>query len=138
MQSGLVVEQNRLYGPVLLYFDGATGNLYVGDENNNRVMRFQATTPIVNNVSISGRVTFGNRFAPRAVVSLTDAFGSVKNALANPFGYYKFENIPAGQTVTVRVTSKGATFAPQVIDLTGDVGDLNSTAESSFGEKRGK
>ncbi|MGC2235235.1 MAG: choice-of-anchor Q domain-containing protein [Pyrinomonadaceae bacterium] len=76
-------------------------------------------------VSISGRVTFGSGATKRAIVSLTYASGVVKTALINPFGYFKFENVPAGQTVTIQVAAKGATFSPQIFTIIEDVGNLN-------------
>jgi hypothetical protein len=75
-------------------------------------------------VSISGRVNS----ASRATVTMTDASGEVRTALVNPFGYYKFEGITAGQTVVIQAAAKGATFTPQVINVTQDVEDLNFTA----------
>lgn len=83
-------------------------------------------TPSTGSVSVGGRVTFGKgSVASRVTVSLMDASGNVKTALTNPFGYYKFENVSAGQTIIVQVSAKGATFAPQVVTVTEDIEDLD-------------
>ena len=86
--------------------------------------------PNAATVSIGGRVTYGTRsFSTRATVTLTDASGNVKTALVNPFGYYKFGDVSVGQTVTLQVSAKGATFSPQAVTVTEDAEDVNFTAQ---------
>ena len=81
-------------------------------------------------VSISGKVSAGaNSLSMRSRVFLTDAAGSVKTAPVSPFGYYKFEDVAAGSTVLVEVSSKDAAFAPQVVTADQNVSDLNFTAQ---------
>jgi hypothetical protein len=43
--------------------------------------------------------------------------GTVRQALTNPFGYYRFENITAGTKVFLSVNAKGHTFSdnPRVV-----------------------
>jgi alpha-tubulin suppressor-like RCC1 family protein len=90
----------------------------------------QGLTPTAASVSVGGRVSFGKgSFISRASVTLTDMNGNVKTAVVNPFGYYKFEDVSAGQTVTVQVSAKGSTFAPQVVTVTEDIEDLNFSAQ---------
>jgi hypothetical protein len=82
-------------------------------------------------VSISGRVTTADgRPVGRANVLLTAQNGETLPAMTNPFGYYRFYNVSAGQTVTIAVRSKNQNFSTQVINVTEDVNDLNFTAES--------
>lgn len=86
--------------------------------------------PTAATVSVGGRVILGkSSFAARATVSLTDMQGNVKTARVNPFGYYKFEDISAGQTVIVEVSAKGAIFAPQVVTVNENIEDLNFSAQ---------
>jgi hypothetical protein len=81
-------------------------------------------------VSVSGRVTFGSgSMTARAVVSLTDMQGNTKTVQTNPFGYYRFDDISAGQTVTVQVLAKGAAFAPQVVTVNENVENLDFSAQ---------
>jgi hypothetical protein len=81
-------------------------------------------------ISISGRVTTADgRPVGRANVSLTTQDGQTLPAMTNPFGYYRFYNISAGQTVTISVRSKNQNFSPQVVNITEDIEDLNFTAQ---------
>jgi hypothetical protein len=47
----------------------------------------------------------------------------------NSFGYYRFQDIQAGQTVTVTVVSKRFQFAPQVISVNEEMSGVNFLAE---------
>jgi alpha-tubulin suppressor-like RCC1 family protein len=90
----------------------------------------QGLAPTSASVSVSGRVIFSKgSISTRASVSLTDMAGNTRSVPVNPFGYYKFEDVSAGQTVTVQVSAKGASFAPQVVNVTEDVEDLNFSAQ---------
>lgn len=82
--------------------------------------------PTAANVSVSGRVlTRNNTGVFRAVVTITDAAGNARSAVTNPFGYYRFEGLEAGQSYVVSVTSKRAKFAPQVITPNESLTDVN-------------
>jgi hypothetical protein len=61
---------------------------------------------------------------------LTDGAGLTRSALTNPFGYYKFEDVAAGQTVVLNASAKGYQFAQQVLSVSEDVEDLNLTAQA--------
>lgn len=86
--------------------------------------------PTAANVSVAGRV-FSANGAPvsKAYLILTDAGGNVRYALTNPFGYYRFNDIPTGATYTVSVRHKEYTFAPRVVTVTGALTEFNFTAE---------
>lgn len=89
-----------------------------------------ATAVTAASVSISGRV-FANsrRGLSNASVYLTDSEGNTRTAGTNSFGYYRFEDVQAGQTVILRVVSKRFEFAPQVLNLNEEVIQLNFLAE---------
>lgn len=85
--------------------------------------------PTAANVGISGRVfTPEARGLRNAVVVLTDSNGVSRRALTSTFGYYRFFDIPAGQTYTISVSSKRYTFRPQVISVTDELTDLDFIA----------
>ena len=82
--------------------------------------------PTAASVSISGRVLTGdNRGLRNARVYLTEASGEIRSTITNPFGYYHFYEIEAGQTVILTVTSKRYQFAPQVLSLVEGLTDVN-------------
>src|SRR6476659_1249736 len=64
---------------------------------------------------LQGRVTNPNgRGAFHVFVLLTDDQGNVRYAVTNPFGYYRFQDVPTFHVYTVRVSSKKFTFpSPQ-------------------------
>lgn len=82
-------------------------------------------------VAIGGRVTGANgRPVGKANVSLTTNDGQTLSAMTNPFGYYRFYDIAAGQTVTINVRAKNHNFSPRAVNVTEDIDDLNFTAEN--------
>lgn len=76
-------------------------------------------------LTVSGKVTMRNRGAPRVMLTLTAGDGSSTTTITNPFGYYRFRNAKAGEFYTLTATSKQATFATQMIYVSGDIADLN-------------
>jgi parallel beta-helix repeat protein len=74
------------------------------------------TQPTAAGVTLGGRVIDPNgRGIAKAAVILTDARGNTMRTLSNPFGYYSFPDIPAGETVFVSVTAKGYIFVPRAV-----------------------
>ncbi len=72
--------------------------------------------PTAANISIGGRVLNANgRAIPRAIISVTNQNGEQQTARTNPFGYYRFSEIPAGQTYVITVVSKRYTFASSLV-----------------------
>jgi hypothetical protein len=138
--------------------DGTSATFYtnsgaglLGAFDNNRYLKYKAyfsttdpaQTPVLNdvtivystlgptaaNVSVSGRVTSSSgRGLARAAVILTDANGSVRSAMTNDFGYFRFSEVGAGQTYIVSVRAKGYIIEPQVISLSDEMTDLNFIA----------
>ncbi|MET0754141.1 MAG: alpha-amylase family glycosyl hydrolase, partial [Pyrinomonadaceae bacterium] len=87
--------------------------------------------PTAANVSIGGRVVTakGNGIG-KIQVSLTDTNGNIKRALTNPFGYYYFEGMAAGETYIISVRNKRYQFvAPaQFVFAVEDLTEVNFTA----------
>ncbi len=79
-------------------------------------------------VSISRRVLRPDgRGLTNAVVYLTDQRGATTATRTGAFGFYRFDKVAAGETVIVTVASKRYAYAPQIIAVTGEIGDLNFT-----------
>ena len=70
---------------------------------------------------ISGRLlTTLGAGVPNARVTLTDTNGQSRAVLSNGFGAYRFGGLQVGQTYTVSVRSKGVTFEPLTVSVTGE------------------
>ncbi len=66
-------------------------------------------------VSLTGRlVTSTGRGIASGRVTLTGQLGELRYAITNPFGYYRFLNLPAGITYTVTAADKLFTFASPI------------------------
>jgi hypothetical protein len=75
--------------------------------------------PTAAEATLSGRVVNARgRAIARTVVSLTDADGTVRQAMTNSFGYYRFSELEAGQTYVVQARHKQYVFAPLTVNLT--------------------
>lgn len=81
-------------------------------------------------IRLNGRVlTSDGRGISNVRITLTDANGTIVYAQTNPFGYYRFVNLPPGTTYTVRITHKRYKFdSPQTVTLDGNRSDLNFIA----------
>lgn len=84
--------------------------------------------PSAAHVFVSGRVLSGNSGIPRAIVSLVDSHGILRTAKTNSFGYFRFDDIPAGQIYVFNASAKGYSFAPQVVSVSDDITELIFTA----------
>lgn len=87
--------------------------------------------PTAANVSVSGQVIAANgRGIFRARIMMTDSFGQIRFAMTNPFGFYRFTDIAAGQNYVVSISSKEFQFAQptQILIVSDNIGDLNFTA----------
>jgi hypothetical protein len=90
-----------------------------------------ALAPSAASVSVSGRVLAADKSGlPYASVYLTDRNGEVRVSRTNPFGYYQFEDVQAGQTVVLTVVSKRFQFAPQILHLTEAAAEVNFAPEN--------
>ncbi len=79
-------------------------------------------------VSISGRVLLQNGYAAdNVVITLTDQNGAAQTVKANSFGFYRFEDVAAGQTYTLSARSRRLNFAPQIVFLNDDLVNVDFT-----------
>jgi hypothetical protein len=91
---------------------------------------FQMLT--ASSVSVSGRVfsPFG-RGVTNAVVSITYTNGTTRSTQVGRSGYFRFDDVEAGQTYVFTITSRRYMFAPQVITVLDNLTELNFTAEAA-------
>ena len=84
--------------------------------------------PLAAGVNVGGRVvrTDGQGIS-RARVTLTDSNGTSRTTLTGSFGYYNFEDVDSGQTVTVSVADKRYIFNQPVQVI--NVGDSVTNAD---------
>ena len=76
-------------------------------------------------VSISGKVlTPGGIVLRNASVTLTDSQGVERRVTTSSFGLFNFDQIQAGRTYTISVGSKRYRFAPQTLNITDNVVNL--------------
>lgn len=86
--------------------------------------------PTAASVSVSGSVMSAvGQPVSKAKLLLTDQSGATQTALSNPFGFFRFDNVTAGQTYVISVKSKTFVFAPRILTVADDVTDLNLIAE---------
>jgi hypothetical protein len=82
--------------------------------------------------SISGRVlTSGGRGIRSVTISLTGTTsGEIRSARSTNFGYYRFENVPVGETYVLTVRAKRFVFLPEtrVVTLLDELTDVDFTA----------
>ena len=68
-----------------------------------------------------------------AQVILIDSLGNSQTVMTTAFGYFRFANVQVGETYVVLVRSKRFRFAPQIVNVTEDIGNLNFTASETSG-----
>lgn len=88
--------------------------------------------PTAAGVSVSGRVTTADGRGLRNVkLSLTDQGGNVRTALTSSLGYYRFDDIEAGQTVVITIAAKGYLFPnpTRILTIQEELADIDFTAE---------
>ncbi len=85
--------------------------------------------PTAANVSIEGRIfTPDGRGLRNAVVYLTGASGATRSTRSSTFGYYRFDEIEAGQIVIVAVNAKLYRFAPRALSIGENLSGVDFTA----------
>ncbi|HEX8246636.1 MAG TPA: carboxypeptidase-like regulatory domain-containing protein [Pyrinomonadaceae bacterium] len=85
--------------------------------------------PTAATVSVGGRVLdTSGRAVSRAMVNMTDATGAVRTGITSPFGYYRFDNVRAGDSYIFEVRHKSYTFAPQVLFVSDELANFDFTA----------
>lgn len=86
--------------------------------------------------TVAGVVSDGFNGIKGARVVITDPLGNTRAAQTNSFGWFRFQEVPAGQPYVVEVFSKYYQFSPQIIFVSADITDLNFTAEPEAAFKR--
>jgi len=90
---------------------------------------FAPLAPTAASVTISGRVlTAKGSGLMRAIVSISDGSGELRSVITASSGFYRFENVRAGETYIFEVRSKKYQFAPQVVSVIEEITELNFTA----------
>jgi hypothetical protein len=90
------------------------------------LLNISPNAPTAANVEIAGRVlTPAGQGLRNAVVVLTDADGSRRSALTSSFGYYRFEDVPAGGTYVMDVRSKLFNFNSRVVQVFDNLADVD-------------
>ncbi len=94
---------------------------------------FAPLAPTAANASISGRITTADgRGIRNVIISLTDiSGGTIRMARSSSFGYYRFVEIPVGETYILQVSSKSFVFLPdtRIITLLDELADIDFTAQ---------
>lgn len=94
-------------------------------------------TPVLENsataasVSVGGRaLTSAGRGIKNVRIRLTDRSGNVRTAITTAFGYYRFADVGAGETVVITAQGKRFAFAEpaQVLNINEDTSDVNFVA----------
>ena len=85
------------------------------------------SSPGVAGFTVSGIVTAsdGTTGLRNVRVTLTDQNGVVGAATTSSFGFYAFDNVAPGQSYTVRVSSQFYRFQPRLIQVAGDLANVN-------------
>lgn len=87
--------------------------------------------PSAANLSVGGRVvTASGNGIDKAIVTLTNQGGDVRRVITNSFGYYRFDEVEAGQTYVLTVSNKRVQFAEptRVITVSDDAVDIDFVA----------
>ena len=76
-------------------------------------------------VTIGGIVrNSAGRGVSGSVVTLTDTSGNARHARTNPFGYFRFLEVPSGATYIISANYKIRLTDTQIINLNGDMTDI--------------
>ena len=63
-----------------------------------------------------------------AIVSLTDQQGVRKTVMTSSNGFFRFDDVEAGQTYVLAVASRRFQFTPRIISVTDDLTDIDFVA----------
>jgi hypothetical protein len=85
--------------------------------------------PTAGSVTVSGRVLNGRGAVAYARVTMTEADGTARAAETDTSGRYIFEDVIAGQTVSLQAAKRGLQFQPRVVTLNDNLADLDFFAE---------
>jgi hypothetical protein len=125
--TSLVSLKNPLFAPLSTDARGPGFPRFMGQVD---LGAYEAVAPSAASVSVSGRVLRAAKGGgiSGARVSLTDMHGNVRTVLTSPFGYYRFDDVIAGETYMISVSAKRYSFIPRLITVTAELTDMNLTA----------
>lgn len=146
--NGRVIAANDNGGGTNARIPAGAGSFVLPDTGNYTIVAtksgsaFQAISPSNENyqlnlqlpptaaaVTIGGRVLTGDGHGIfRARVALTNSTGETRFAYTNQFGFYRFAEIPVGETYVFEVSHKRFQFIPRAVFLTESLDNLNFTA----------
>lgn len=92
---------------------------------------FDQLAPTAAGVAVSGRVSMADgRGIRNATLTLTDTSGALRTTVSGSLGYYRFEDVPAGQTYILSVSSRRFTFSSpsRVINANEEISDADFIA----------
>ena len=136
--NGTGADAQRLVSGLITLTPGS-----LGAANNNTIVYAtgQTTNPTldfgVSNVATAAPANLGGRVTTsagkgiaKARVTLYEANGSQRTALTSTMGYYRFENVSAGQTVVLEPSAKGYAFAnaPRALEVNSDATNIDFAA----------
>ena len=84
--------------------------------------------PTASNISLGGRVFTPNGRAIRnARISIISSDGAVRRTFTSSLGYYRFDNVPAGENYVLSVSSKTFTFSSptRIVFAADDISDAD-------------
>ncbi|MBV9240841.1 MAG: carboxypeptidase regulatory-like domain-containing protein, partial [Acidobacteria bacterium] len=85
--------------------------------------------PTAARVSVSGRVLTSDGAGLRnAVVNMRDANGRIRTAITSAFGYYRFDNVDAGNYV-MAVSARKFTYQARIISVNDELTEENFTPQ---------
>jgi hypothetical protein len=110
---------------------GSIGSLQGGTGlTSNTAILTVLAPPTAANVPVAGRLLTGDgRGVFNAEVLLTGADGQSRTARTNQFGYFRFNEVAAGQTYAISVRHKRYAFAAQVISIHDEAAEIVLVAE---------
>jgi hypothetical protein len=134
---GLISSDNSIRGGAVgsgfsqsVTYNAVFNKLIVGRFSENIVSVLMPTGTSAANVAVAGRVLDGfGRGVGNSVVTIGGAGGERQSAVTNPFGYFRFESVRAGETYTISIFSKRFRFAAQVVTVNEELTELNFTAQ---------
>ena len=89
-------------------------------------------SPTSANAAVSGSVKNASGSGIKnASVTLTDINGNIRRVQTGSFGFYKFENVAAGQTYVISISAKRFTFAQssRTLPVNEDAGNVDFVAQ---------
>ena len=107
------------------------GEIYVVGIGGGTVEKIVPLAPTAASVMVGGRVlTSRGRGIGNVIIRLTDSAGNTRTARTSAFGFYRFDEVAAGETYVVSATGKRYTFnqQTQVLNANADTNDINFIA----------